>query len=84
VKNIRFVNTSSSSNATVLLKITQDSPSVTRQVTANTVTIPPSGYLVLDEEITLEGNTSSGTLRHALLLTSTGALDFVVSGIERD
>jgi len=84
VKNIRFVNTSGSNSATVLLKLKQDNPSITRQITANTITIPPNACLILNEEITLEGNVASSTLRHAILVTSTGALDYVVSGIERD
>jgi len=82
VKNIRFVNTGSSS-ATVLLKVKQDTPTATRQLTP-TITIPPNACLVIDDEVTLQGNTNSGTLRQAILITSTGSIDYVISGFERD
>lgn len=86
ISAIRVVNTSDSASATLVLKLKKDSGSVIRQLTASPVTIPAKGLLVIDEAITLEGNATSGTNRHALLgaTSSGGQLDYVISGVERD
>lgn len=85
VKNMRFVNTGSSA-ATLLLKVKRDTPSDTRRLTAGPVTIPPKGLLIIDDELTLEGNSASGTERYAILgaTSSGGTLDYVISGLERE
>jgi len=85
VHNMRFVNTSDSAAATLALKVKQDTPAQTRQISANVVTIPPRGLYLVEEPLTLEGNTAAGTKRHAILATTTGGtIDYVISGIERD
>ena len=86
ISTIRVVNTSTTDAATLVLKLKKDSGSVVRHLTASPVTIPPKGLLVIDEVITLEGSSTSGSNRHALLgaTSSGGQLDYVISGVERD
>ena len=83
IRNMRFVNTSSSASATLTLKIKQDSTSLSRLICPVAITIPPKALCIIDEEITLEGSAADG---FAILgaTSSGGAIDYVLSGFERD
>ncbi len=88
VRSFRLVNTHASQSTTVNVVITSVSPGspsgqppvgTDRQVSPRNVAVPPGGGYIDDTEITLEAN-------HKLKATvgSSGPVEFVVSGIERD
>jgi len=87
ISRIRFVNTSDTTAATLLLKLKRStSTPVVAQMAPGVVTIPPRALFILDGPITLEGPLANpATTGDAILATTTGgALDVVVSGVEKD
>jgi len=78
VKNMRFVNTSTTTS--VALNIYVVAGSETRLVSPSNLTLAPGALYIDDQEITLEAT-------HKLKATpgaTGGPIDFVLSGIERD
>jgi len=92
VRNIRFVNPSSSLNAwlTVAFARTANNvPGAARLIAASPIWLPPKAMFVVGEELTLEyGGTGNSDAIQAKAVQSDmvtpAAIDFVISGMERN
>lgn len=77
IKTMRFANPSTTATVTMNLYFSRSS-GLARQIAPKNLTIPPGNIYVDETEITLEaGDRVRGSV-------SGGALDYVISGIERD
>src|SRR5688572_18398519 len=79
IKNMRFVN-SGPNPATLNVFFKATSSGDPHRILPKDVVIAPGAMLVDDDELTLE----AGNLVEAIVSGTTPAVDYVISGIERD